>query len=145
MTVEAVSNGSNPYVQKANSGGDDAAQLQRQKEMLQKQLEAVKSKPKNSQMEQDAAVKQIEQLKEKIAEIDQKIQKMSQNQQQDQNASGTSAAVNLKKEVLSQSNSLPANVQNEQSVLNNMQQDGTQKQGLGNKSKAIDKLLDTYA
>ena len=57
MAVGAVNNGSDPYVQKANSGGEDAAQLQRQKEMLQKQLEAVKSKPKNSQAEQDAAVK----------------------------------------------------------------------------------------
>lgn len=145
MAVGAVNNGSDPYVQEINSGGNDAAQLQQQKEILQKQLEAVKSKPKNSQAEQDAAVKQIKQLKEKIAEIDQKIQKMSQNQQQGQNASGTSAAVNLKKEALSQSNSLSASVQNEQSVLNNMQQDGTQKQGLGNKSKTTDKLLDTYA
>ena len=143
MAVGAVSNENCPYIQKASSGSDGVAQLQRQKEMLKKQLEAVKSKKKNSQADQDAAVKQIEQLEEKIAEIDQKIQGLSQNQQQGQNISGTSA-VNSKKGALPQSNSLPAGVQNEQSELDNIQQHGTQRKDLDSQSKPTDKLLDTY-
>lgn len=143
MAVGAVSNGNSVPVQEASSGADDVAQLQRQKEMLQKQLEAVKSKPKNSQAEQDAAVKEIELLKSRIAEIDQKIQKLSQNHPQGQNV-GETTAVSSKTAALSQANNLPDSVQNQQNGLQNIQPDEAQKKGLDN-SNSIGNLLDTYA
>lgn len=144
MAIGAVGSENSPYVQKAGSGGDDATQLKRQKEVLKKQLEAVKSKKKNSQAEQDAAVRQIKLLKSRIAEIDQKIQKLTQNQKQSQSTS-ESAAIKSKKEALAKSNSPLAGAQNEQSVLHNMQQDGTQEKEVKNKFNATGKLLDTYA
>lgn len=143
MAVGTVNNGSTPYIQEPTSDGGDVSQLQRQKEILQKQLEAVKSKPKNSQAQQDAAVRQIRQLERQIAEIEQKIEKQPQNQQQSQNAADTSS-VNLKA-TLSQSHSVLAGAQNEQNALNDMKQDGTQENNGDSKTKAMGKLLDTYA
>ena len=143
MAVGTVNNGSTPYIQKPTSDGGDVSQLQRQKEILQKQLEAVKSKPKNSQAQQDAAVRQIRQLERQIAEIEQKIEKQPQNQQQSQNAADTSS-VNLKA-TLFQNHGVLAGAQNEQNALNDMKQDGTQENSLGNNFKAMGKLLDTYA
>lgn len=46
--IGAVSSGNTPFVSESQSGSADAASLQRQKEFLQQQLEAVKSRPKNS-------------------------------------------------------------------------------------------------
>ena len=144
VAVEGIYNGNSPFVKKANSHGDDIAQLQRQKEIIQKQLEAVKSKKKNSQAEQDDAIKQIERLKKKIAEIDQKIQRLSQDQQQGQNASGTSAVNQEKERHYPKAISSLSGAQNKQDVLYNKQQDGTQKKVSGNKLKTINKMIDTY-
>jgi flagellar biosynthesis chaperone FliJ len=90
MTISSVSNGTSPFVQHASSGGDDIAQLQQQREMLQKQLETALSKLKDGKTDKNTE-KQIELLQEKIAEIDQKIQSLLHKQQQSQNALGTSS------------------------------------------------------
>ena len=142
MVVGIVNNGSTPYIQEPTSDGGDVSQLQRQKEILQKQLEAIKSKPKNSQAQQDAAVRQIRRLERQIAEIEQKIEKQPQNQQQGQNVFDTSS-ISLKTAFF-QSHDVLAGAQNEQNALNNMKQDGTQENNLDNKSKAMG-MLDTYA
>lgn len=142
MAVGAVNGGRTPYIQKPSSKCDDVAQLQQQREILQKQLDTIKSKPKNSPAEKDAAAKEIEQLQKQINEIDKKIQKASQNQKQSQNASKTSA-VSSKKRVLSKSNSRLGSVQSEH--VHNGKKDEIHKNDLSDVLKAEVKLLDVYA
>lgn len=80
MNVSVVENQAKPYDPQKSPGTDSIDSLQRRREGLVKQLESVKSRPKNSQAEQDAAIAQKRVLEKQISTIDQKIQKASQSE-----------------------------------------------------------------
>ena len=79
MNISSIGNQTKPYISPQNQSNDTIDSLRKQRERLAKQLEDVKSRPKNSQAEQDAAVAQKQALEKQIAVIDQKIQKGSQS------------------------------------------------------------------
>lgn len=79
MNISSIGSGVKPCAPQTNPNNNTLSELQRQRDTLTRQLEAVKAKPKNSQAEQNAAEKQIKALEKQIAGIDQKIQKASQN------------------------------------------------------------------
>ncbi len=137
MSVGAVSGGNDIYSPKTYSGKDDAVQLQLQKELLQRQLEAIKSKSKNSQAEQEAAVRQKEIIERKIAEIDKKLQKISQNNQKEMLSSGN-RAVNSRK-VESPLNEAPEEYEQ------GKWRDPTEEKMQDDMFKTTGRFLDTYA
>lgn len=139
MAVDAIASGSTPYVPKVQSGGDESTNLQNQKETLEKQLEVLKSKPKNSQAEQDAAVNEKEILENQIAEIDKKLQTLSKGSGQGQNTSKTTA-MNTQKSEASKSSSLSAPMYSEKS---NQQEEDISSQS--NNLKNIGNIIDAYA
>ena len=91
MNISSIGHQTKPYISPQNQSNDTVDSLQRQRERLVKQLEYIKSRPKNSQAEQDAAVAQKQALEKQIAVIDQKIQKGSQSK--DGDTSGASIMV----------------------------------------------------
>lgn len=80
MGVTGIGSQANPYASQKNQSSDSADSLQRQREVLTKQLEEVKSRPKNSQAEQNTALAQKKILEKQISTIEQKIQKVSQSE-----------------------------------------------------------------
>lgn len=79
MGITGIGGQTNPYVSQKKQSSNSADSLQRQREVLTKQLEEVKSRPKNSQAEQNAAVAQKKILEKQISAIEQKIQKILQS------------------------------------------------------------------
>lgn len=76
MAIGPVGSATGAYVQKTSSS-EDVTQLQRQKEMLQRQLENLKSTQKGGG--QDVS-KQVAALEKRIAIIEQKIQQLQTKQ-----------------------------------------------------------------
>lgn len=140
MAIQAIGGGNTPYVPKAQSGGDEAGSLQRQKQALEKELDALKSAPKNSQAQQDAAVNKKEMLEKQIADIDKKLQSLSKDSSQGQNSSKTAAAKNSEKTKTSKSNSLSSLVKSEHSTK--------QEENSNSQSKDLENVghtIDSYA
>lgn len=79
MNINSIGSGVSPTAPQSSPGSSAVSELQRQRDILVKQLDEVKSKPKKSEAEQKAAEKQVKALEKQIAAIDQKIQKASQN------------------------------------------------------------------
>lgn len=148
MIVGAIGGESMPYAPAAKSNGGETAQsLQRQKEMLEQQLETAKARSKNSQSDQDAAKKQIEKLEKKIAEIDKKLQKMTSEEQQDregQSAHGASYENNKKSEA-TQLSSLSSFVQSGYDKSSGEEPELLGENSLINRFKSIGRMIDTYA
>lgn len=95
MNISSIGHQTKPYISPQNQSNDTVDSLQRQRERLVKQLEYIKSRPKNSQAEQDAAVAQKQALEKQIAVIDQKIQKGSQSKDGDTSGASSSTMQNL--------------------------------------------------
>ena len=91
----SIGNQTKPYISPQNQSNDTIDSLRKQRERLAKQLEDVKSRPKNSQAEQDAAVAQKQALEKQIAVIDQKIQKGSQSKDGDTSGASSLTMQNL--------------------------------------------------
>ena len=95
MNISSIGNQTRPYISPQNQSNDTIDSLRKQRERLAKQLEDVKSRPKNSQAEQDAAVAQKQALEKQIAVIDQKIQKGSQSKDGDTSGASSLTMQNL--------------------------------------------------
>ena len=92
MRVNASNGGIRAYTSNTGSASHEIAQLRQQRILLQKQLQAVKSKAKSSPTERDAAAKQRQIIKKKIAAIDKQIRALTQRKQREQGVSKTSPA-----------------------------------------------------
>ena len=95
MNISSTIIQTKPYISPQNQSNDTIDSLRKQRERLAKQLEDVKSRPKNSQAEQDAAVAQKQALEKQIAVIDQKIQKGSQSKDGDTSGASSLTMQNL--------------------------------------------------
>ena len=60
MNISSIGHQTKPYISPQNQSNDTIDSLRKQRERLAKQLEDVKSRPKNSQAEQDAAQKALD-------------------------------------------------------------------------------------
>lgn len=79
MGISSIGSQTNPCAFQEKQRSDSIDSLQVQREALTKQLEKVKSRPKNSQAEQNAAITQKKILEKQISTIEQKIQNISQS------------------------------------------------------------------
>lgn len=76
MNISSIGNQTKPYISPQNQSNDTIDSLRKQRERLAKQLEDVKSRPKNSQAEQDAAVAQKQLLKSRLPLLIRKSKKV---------------------------------------------------------------------
>lgn len=103
MGIDGIGRQANPYAFQEKQNSDSVDSLQMQREVLTKQLEKVKSRPKNSQAEQNAAITQKKILEKQISTIEQKIQNISQSKDSEPsvhaNPTRLQAAVELENQI----------------------------------------------